>query len=90
MKTYKPLVFRPLFITIISTFLLGCSESLSNYSIRDNLQDITSKESSVFITPNGKCYHSTPYCTTLKKSRIIEEVDFAEVQTSRRPCKVCH
>lgn len=45
--------------------------------------------STVHITPNGKCYHSTSDCPTFSRSRHIRAVDRSEAD-GRRPCKVCH
>ena len=48
------------------------------------------KSSTVYITPNGKCYHSSPNCPTLHKSKNIKAIEKSEAMKSRRACKVCH
>lgn len=44
----------------------------------------------VYITPNGKCYHSTRRCPTLHKSKKVSSVALKDAQRTRRACKVCH
>lgn len=43
----------------------------------------------VYWTPNGECYHSTPNCPTLKRSSSISSGSISSAG-GRRPCKVCH
>lgn len=42
----------------------------------------------VYVTPNGKKYHSTKFCRTLAKSKKILEIDISQVK-NRKACKVC-
>lgn len=42
----------------------------------------------VYWTTSGECYHSTPNCPTLKRSKNIQSGSIAG--SSRRPCKVCY
>lgn len=46
----------------------------------------------VYWTPNGKSYHSTPHCTTLKRSKTILSGTVSEAIASGHgdPCNVCH
>jgi len=48
----------------------------------------TKVESTVYWTPNGKKYHSTQNCSTLKRSKTI--LSGTINQSGRTPCKVCH
>ena len=48
------------------------------------------KSSTVYITPKGKCYHSSPNCPTLHKSKSIKAVEKSDAMKNRRACKVCH
>ncbi len=43
----------------------------------------------VYWVPNGEVYHSTPDCSTLKRSKNIYSGTVSESGKSR-PCKVCH
>lgn len=43
----------------------------------------------VYITPKGKRYHSTKDCRTLKRSKIINEININNVG-NRKSCKVCY
>lgn len=42
----------------------------------------------VYVTSNGKKYHSSEECRTLKKSKNIIEIDISKVGNSQ-PCKIC-
>lgn len=42
----------------------------------------------VYITPNGKKYHSTKSCRSLARSKKIIEINIDQVG-SRQPCKIC-
>ncbi|MGF6906203.1 hypothetical protein [Fusobacterium sp. PH5-44] len=43
----------------------------------------------VYVTPNGKKYHSTKNCRTLARSKVINSINISKV-AGRGPCKVCH
>lgn len=46
----------------------------------------------VYWTPNGKSYHTTPNCSTLRRSKTILEGTIDEAISSGHgdPCNVCH
>lgn len=45
----------------------------------------------VLIVEEGKCYHSTKDCWSLRNSDYIETVTMAAaVKLNRRPCKICY
>lgn len=52
-------------------------------------QQAQQAEGTVYWTPNGDCYHSTPNCATLKRSSNITSGSISSAG-GRRPCKVCH
>lgn len=43
----------------------------------------------VYITPNGKKFHSSMSCPTLHNSQDIEEIIRSEVGWNKKPCSVC-
>ena len=47
--------------------------------------------STVYVTPNGKSYHKTKSCTTLKRSKVINAVTLsqAKAQGKSDPCNIC-
>ena len=47
------------------------------------------KSNTVYWTPNGSVYHSTPNCPTLSRSKTICHGSLSSCPKSR-PCKVCH
>lgn len=47
------------------------------------------KEATVYWVPNGKVYHKTPNCPTLKRSRTIYS-GLKSKCPKPRPCKVCY
>ncbi len=47
--------------------------------------------STVYYTPNGRKYHSTSNCSTLKRSKTIYSTSQESARASgRTPCKVCY
>lgn len=49
------------------------------------------KSTTVYITPTGKKYHSTPGCPTLSKSKTIKSVSINSAKAQGyTACKVCH
>lgn len=44
----------------------------------------------VYTTEYGECYHSTPNCPTLARSRNIYETTKRKAQRNCRPCQRCH
>ncbi len=52
-------------------------------------EDDTPRGAIVYWTPGGKVYHSTPNCSTLKRSKTIYEGTISESGKSRG-CKVCY
>lgn len=43
----------------------------------------------VYVTPNGKRYHATDSCRSLRRSKIINKVKITNVG-GRTPCKICY
>lgn len=43
----------------------------------------------VYTTPNGNKYHSTKNCRTLKRSKIINEININS-SGNRKFCKICY
>lgn len=52
------------------------------------LMSLTAFSQTVYVVPKGKVYHSTKDCVTLKRSKVINEVDIKDVG-SRRACSKC-
>ena len=49
------------------------------------------QSSTVYYTPNGKKYHSTPNCPTLSRSRNVYAASLSDARASgRTACKVCY
>lgn len=86
MKTKSNLLGLVAFV-LLSICTISCSKHNDGYNHLLMAQD--SKEC-VYITPNGKCYHSSPNCPTLYRSRVINEISISEVRDTRKPCSVCH
>lgn len=54
----------------------------SSYSDDDNI--------TVYTTEYGECYHSTPNCPTLSRSRNIYSTSKGRAKRHYRPCQKCH
>ncbi len=51
----------------------------------------TANSSVVYYTPNGAKYHSTPDCTSLKRSKHVYSTSIGNAQASgRTPCHICY
>ncbi len=53
------------------------------------------KESSVVYvyisaSKSAKCYHASPKCQALRKSRKVIKIDLKEAQKSKKACKHCY
>ncbi|MBB5266434.1 acylphosphatase [Catenibacillus scindens] len=70
----------------------GAGNNAGNGGNTDSVNDSSqSQTSTVYYTPNGKKYHSTPNCPTLSRSRNIYSTSLTNAQASgRTACKVCH
>lgn len=80
--------FTPLLVTLLLALELiaGTASAPSGY-YPGLKQDYNT---TVYITPHGKCYHRTDKCMTLKHSKHISSTtrDKAEAK-GRKACKVC-
>ena len=68
----------------LSSTVVSNSTSLESLHLQQSLFGTT-----VYITPNGKCYHKTSKCRTLARSKTIKSIDKSSVG-NRKPCKVCY
>ena len=63
--------------------------SPSSSSASSSSKSTPSGGGTVYWTPGGEVYHSTPSCPTLSRSRTINSGSLASCPKGR-PCKVCH
>jgi len=92
MKTNFIKSFSRIFASVIvaTGLIYGLTSGIKAHTTNTPTINKNTNSSTVYITPNGECYHSTPKCRTLRRSKQIKSVDINEAQKTRRPCKVCH
>ena len=68
------------------------AQSSNFYSTPTRVYDSYDSEDNtiVYTTEYGECYHSTPNCPTLARSRNIYETSKSRARRSYRPCQKCH
>lgn len=87
MKTFTKILAVGILSLVFSSFTdIGIDNDTSQILI----QPIVNTEKVVYVTPNGKCYHSTRQCCTLSHSKIVKAMTISEAERTRRPCKMCH
>ncbi len=92
MKTNFTKTFSKIFASVIvaTVLICGLTSGITAHTTFTPTINRNTNSSIVYITPNGECYHSTPKCRTLRRSKQIKSIDIKEAQKTRRPCKVCH
>lgn len=76
-------------VAILLCLVVGIACGNISASTSSNHLYFSATTSTVYITPHGKCYHSTCNCPTLSRSKNVKAVDKTEAMKSRRACKVC-
>lgn len=92
MKTNSISLFSKILVSVIvaTGLICGLTSGITAHNTFTPTINQNTNSSIVYITPNGECYHSTPKCRTLRRSKQIKSLDINEAQKTRRPCKVCH
>ena len=63
---------------------------IAMFSMQSFTTTPSANETKVYVTPNGKCYHSTKNCRSLSRSKNIKAVPLSEAKKTRRACSICY
>ena len=63
---------------------------IAMFSMQSFTNAPSASDTIVYVTPSGKCYHSTKSCSSLSMYNKIFGVSLCEAKNSRRACSKCY
>jgi len=63
---------------------------IAMFSMQSFTNAPSASDTIVYVTPSGKCYHSTKSCSSLSRSKKIIAVSLSEAKKTRRACSKCY
>lgn len=78
------------FIALSSLMLLCSFPCSSKYTSAQYDYSSSATGQIVYVTPNGKKYHSSTNCISLSRSKKVSKLDISDAKyKGYTPCKIC-